>query len=163
MSRKCKECEHFKILEEPDGMNWGRAECKKHDLVIDYRNARRLNRLTCVEDAPTEHVAAVWGTDYDGHEDKIYRRPVCGKCKEPFGKDEQGVERCYACGRIVDVTDPEMINWLKVRRETKTETMDCWQCGGKGTMEINMRRNPVTLEWQGAHGHCNKCGMQWIS
>lgn len=158
----CKDCEHFKITEEPDGWNWGRAVCQKHDLVVDFRSRRKINRLTCVEDLPKEHVTAVWGQDYDMHTDKLYRRPVCPKCKEPFGKDEQGVERCYSCGRIVDVTDPEMVKWLEARSETKTEMWDCWQCGGQSCMVVHMRRNPVTLEWQSAGGHCTKCGMQWI-
>ena len=161
--RKCKDCEHFKIIEQPEIYDWGRAECKKHELIVEFKNKRMINRLTCVEDRPKEHVAAAWGDDYDMHMDKIYKRPVCGKCKYPFGQDEQGVERCYNCGRIVDVTDPEMVEWLKVRRETKTEMGDCFQCGGKGCMEFHMRRNPITLEWQGAFGHCNNCGMQWIS
>ena len=30
-------------------------------------------------------IKAVWGTDYDGRTDQIYRRPCCGECKEPLG------------------------------------------------------------------------------
>ena len=160
--RKCKECEFFRVVEKPDGVNWGRAECSKHDLEVDFRNERKINRLTCVEDAPTERVTAIWGQDYDGREDKIYRCPVCPNCKTPFGKDTLGVERCYSCGRIVDVLDPEMIEWLKVRREIKKELQDCWKCGGKECDEVILMRNPVTLKWQACGGHCKNCGMNWI-
>ena len=47
---QCKDCEYFKITETPDGINWGRATCTKYDLVTDFRNKRKINRLTCIED-----------------------------------------------------------------------------------------------------------------
>jgi hypothetical protein len=109
-----------------------------------------------------KRLTAVWGSDYDMHMDQNYPRPVCPICRDPFGRDEDGKERCYNCGRVISVTDPDMIEWLKVRRETKTEMWDCWSCGGKACVEAHLHRNPITLLWQGAYGHCTKFDMNWI-
>ena len=50
----CKDCEHFHIRQEPlrtPGKLWdmGLAECKKHNVVADFANETKLNRLKCVE------------------------------------------------------------------------------------------------------------------
>lgn len=50
----CKDCPCFRIKYEPlrcGGQLWdfGQAECKKHDLVVDFASHRKLNRLECVE------------------------------------------------------------------------------------------------------------------
>lgn len=52
---KCRDCEHFHIRMNPwksDGVCWdmGLAECRKHNLVVDFLDKRKLNKLTCVED-----------------------------------------------------------------------------------------------------------------
>ena len=54
---KCVDCPDFRIICEPvkaDKGYWdlGRAECKKHDLVTDFANRRKLNRLECVDGKP---------------------------------------------------------------------------------------------------------------
>lgn len=52
---KCKDCEHFHIDSEPMmPFEMGRASCDKHDLIVDYLNKRKLNRLTCVEEQEDE-------------------------------------------------------------------------------------------------------------
>ena len=106
--------------------------------------------------------AAIWGMDYDMHNDKCYDRPVCPDCKEPFGVFEDGTYRCYACGEVVSIEDPEMIKWFEDRAGTKTEIMDCFTCGGKECVEARMRKNPVTLDWETTGGQCSNCGMQFI-
>lgn len=50
----CKDCEHFKIMYEPlkdKGVIWdfGRARCEKHNLITDFANHRKFERLECVE------------------------------------------------------------------------------------------------------------------
>lgn len=47
---RCIECPHFQIEYDPwKGIDFGKATCKKHDLVIDYISKRQLRRLECVE------------------------------------------------------------------------------------------------------------------
>ena len=48
---KCKECKHLKVLYEPFGYEWGRAKCERYDLITDFADHRKLNRITC-EDRP---------------------------------------------------------------------------------------------------------------
>ena len=49
---KCKDCEHFEIGYPPMmPYDSGLAVCKKHNLVCDYTSNRKLNSLTCVEEA----------------------------------------------------------------------------------------------------------------
>lgn len=47
----CKDCEYFHIRQEPLKRHFdaGVAECKKHNLVIDFFNYEKLNKLKCVE------------------------------------------------------------------------------------------------------------------
>ena len=52
---KCKDCEYFRVMYEPlrddNGyMDLGRAECKKHNLIVDFLTHRKLNRLDCIEE-----------------------------------------------------------------------------------------------------------------
>jgi hypothetical protein len=46
---KCIDCEHFNIqCEYESEYNWGLAECKKYNLVTDFRSHSKLKKLTCV-------------------------------------------------------------------------------------------------------------------
>ena len=46
----CKDCPHFKITMEPIfGVDFGRAECKKHNLVTEFLDRRKFKWLSCVE------------------------------------------------------------------------------------------------------------------
>ncbi len=119
---------------------------------------------------------AVWVSDYDMHEDKCYDCPGCPECKEPIGKYEDEQYRCFSCGKVVEVTDPEMQKWFFDRSGTKTEMEDCFPseikmkngeimrmgCGGKKCVEVHYYKNPVTLKWQVAGGHCTKCNMKFM-
>lgn len=50
MSKFCKNCEFFHIKYEPiKDVDFGQAECKKHNLVVDFATHRILNHLVCVE------------------------------------------------------------------------------------------------------------------
>lgn len=113
---------------------------------------------------------AVWGTDYDYITDECYKRPCCPECEEPIGLDD-GVYRCFSCGKEVEVNDPEMLEWLERRSKVKIVMRDCPEheykgkkmgCGGKRCVETHMMRNPVTLEWQERGGVCTRCGRRWI-
>ena len=113
---------------------------------------------------------AIWISDYDYITDKIYKRPGCPKCKEPIG-DSGDSYNCYSCGEVVEVTDESMKEWFGERAERKVEYRDCPKieidgdtigCGGKGTVKTIFYKNPVTLEWQTAHGTCEKCKMRFI-
>lgn len=51
----CKDCKDFKIKFEPqiiggECVDWGQAECKKHNLVVDFKNHGKFKWLSCVED-----------------------------------------------------------------------------------------------------------------
>ena len=108
---------------------------------------------------------AKWGIDYDMHEDKCYKCPACPECGEPVYLYDDNNYHCVSCGIIVEI-DEEMKGWFAKRSETKIEMGDCFPdgmgCGGKNCVEIHYRRNPVTLEWQTAFGHCTKCDMKFI-
>ena len=50
MSKFCKNCEFFHIKYEPiKDVDFGQAECKKHNFVVDFATHRILNHLVCVE------------------------------------------------------------------------------------------------------------------
>ena len=54
MSKKCKDCEFFKIKEQALLFNntlWslGTAECKKHGYKKSFKNDFELERLECLE------------------------------------------------------------------------------------------------------------------
>lgn len=57
---KCKDCHHFKIICNPikhgtEIWDFGRAKCEKYDLIVDFANKRKLNKLECLEKS------SVWG------------------------------------------------------------------------------------------------------
>ena len=48
---KCKDCQYFKILQMPiKGWDLGMAECRKHNMVVDFASMRKVNTLECVEE-----------------------------------------------------------------------------------------------------------------
>lgn len=54
-----KDCEHFKILYEPQKIGGqcvdrGKAVCKKHNLETDFLNHQKFKWLSCVEDKENE-------------------------------------------------------------------------------------------------------------
>ena len=49
---KCKDCEHFHVRQEPlrtPGKLWdlGLAECQKYNLVVDFADHSKLDKLEC--------------------------------------------------------------------------------------------------------------------
>ena len=47
----CKDCEFFQIDYEPVmGIDFGRASCKKHNLVTAFLDRRKFQTLGCIED-----------------------------------------------------------------------------------------------------------------
>lgn len=51
----CKDCPHFKIAYEPikaEKGYWdlGRAFCDRYELVTDFANHGKLNKIKCVEE-----------------------------------------------------------------------------------------------------------------
>lgn len=51
----CKNCEYFKIDYEPQRIcgqivDFGRASCKKHNLVTDFSTHSKFETLYCVEE-----------------------------------------------------------------------------------------------------------------
>ena len=139
----------------------------KADLSWEYRKGGANDPDTYEEDEDEDYtpLVGIWGSDYDGHEDKIYPCPVCPECKAPLGKHKKtGKYHCYECGREV-ILDENMLNWYKDREGEKVETGDCinlFGCGEKGCMEIHYRKSPVTKEWRTAWGVCKKCGAKFI-
>lgn len=115
---------------------------------------------------------AIWGSDYDYKEDKIFDCPCCPNCEEPIGRYKDGSYRCFSCGEIVDVEEPSMQEWFKKREGVKITYQNCKQvktndgkifgCGGKNCLEIHSLKNPITLKWQVYSGKCNKCGITFI-
>jgi len=114
---------------------------------------------------------AIWIEDYDYHTDKLYKRPGCPECEEPVFLNDAGKYCCASCGKDVEVADPEMVEWLKVRHETKVEMKDCTKfelegmvfgCGGKACVETHYYRNKVTLGWQVGWSVCRNCGAKTI-
>ncbi len=119
---------------------------------------------------------AIWVKDYEWRIDAIFDCPGCPSCKEPVYRYSDDKYHCVSCGKIVRVDDPKMIEYFRIREERKNKYEDCHiyegkdingnpikhGCGGIGTMEVHMMRNPVTLEWQPMGGHCIQCGMSWI-
>ena len=130
-----------------------------HEYGCCDKNFKRCSKC----DRAYDRLVAVWGTDYDAHEDACYDRPVCPECKEPFSLSDH---RCFACGRVVYVDDPSMYKWLEEREGSKTEMEDCWPepmgCGGKACVETHYIKSPVTLDWHVAWGVCKKCGRRFI-
>lgn len=105
---------------------------------------------------------ATWGLDYDYRSDKNYKRPVCPECEVQIVKDSDGQYTCLNCGKTIEVDDPVMIEWFKLREETKTDLRNCFCCGGKKCVKTLYVRNPVTLRWETASGTCSKCNSRFI-
>lgn len=67
---KCADCEYFRILYEPiktgkDIWDSGLAECKKHDLVVDFTSRRKINALMCVEECDTNEIHCFGHKDWE--------------------------------------------------------------------------------------------------
>ena len=55
---KCKDCKYLEIRQQPiKGWDLGLAECKKHNLVVDFASMQKINGLECVEKESEEENA----------------------------------------------------------------------------------------------------------
>jgi len=46
---KCKDCDSFKIVCEPDSCNNGLARCVKYNVVTYFLTHKKFEKLECVE------------------------------------------------------------------------------------------------------------------
>ena len=102
-------------------------------------------------------------TDYEACKEQVKMIEQEGVFYE---SSDYALKKSIAKGIRLPKGHGRLIEWFKVREETKTEIEDCFPeemggCGGKKCMEVRYIRNPVTLEWQTAGGKC-KCGMSFI-
>jgi hypothetical protein len=52
---KCVDCPYFEIKYEPLGRgkdlwDFGQAACSKYDLVVDFADHKKINRLVCINE-----------------------------------------------------------------------------------------------------------------
>ncbi len=103
---------------------------------------------------------AEWLEQYDWRSDKIYLRPCCPDCEEPIIYSE-GQYVCKLCEDPVQVDD-QMKEYINKVSEVKIDWRNCPKCGKKKCVETYYHRNPVTMEWQTAHGKCAECGCRFF-
>lgn len=103
---------------------------------------------------------AVWLEQYDWRRDKIYLRPCCPDCEEPIIYSK-GQYVCTLCEEPVQVDD-QMKDYISKVSEFKIGWRNCLKCGKKKSVETYYHRNPVTMEWETAHGKCAECGCRFI-
>ena len=53
VNKVCKDCPSFKIIMNPvrvggELMELGQARCEKYDMIVDFADHRKLNKLECV-------------------------------------------------------------------------------------------------------------------
>lgn len=49
--KKCKDCPHFHLGYKPMmPYETGVARCDKHNLIVEYADMHKINRLTCWEE-----------------------------------------------------------------------------------------------------------------
>lgn len=84
-----------------------------------------------------------WERDYGGV------IPVCPVC----GEMPYSLERCIFCGQKFIKDDRA----LELEKPLEVEHMDCFMCGGKGTVEYTRSR------YNGHRsGHCTACGIRFM-
>ena len=103
---------------------------------------------------------AVWLEQYDWRRDKIYLRPCCPDCEEPIIYSK-GQYVCTLCEEPVQVDD-QMKEYISKVSEFKIGWRNCLKCGKGKCFKTYYHRNPVTMEWQTAHGKCTECGCRFI-
>lgn len=86
---KCKDCKHFNVRQEPlknGRITWdfGMAECKKYNLIIEFRTHAKLNSLECVEDDAITFAQVMC-------DEKSNTKDVFDEAIECFGIENQSV------------------------------------------------------------------------
>ncbi len=141
-----------------DGLPAGRKACKAYwDKAEEERSQREE-----AEERERERKAA-WEKNYSNSpRPAVFQRdidfctgkptgamPFCPNCSEPL----YDLERCYFCGQAIE-QNKALEDWAE---PPKVETMDCFHCGGKGTLQY-------TKSKYNGHksGGCTVCGMRFI-
>ena len=81
----CKDCDYFRIKWEPQKIggqlvDWGQAECVKHDLVTDFRSHKKFETLECVEEEMSVFSNGIKRIDEFSRKDNvIYPEEIIGK------------------------------------------------------------------------------------
>lgn len=48
--KRCKDCSYFRITQHPiKGWDFGLAECRKYNMVVDFADMRKINKLECIK------------------------------------------------------------------------------------------------------------------
>lgn len=96
-------------------------------------------------------VPCAWEDDFNGTTDTLRKNsiPVCPNCREFLYE----TERCYLCGQAI-LMDKKLAALLA---PPDVEQMDCFMCGGKGTIEFRRAKSNGHKS-----GHCTQCGMRFI-
>ena len=48
----CETCEYFHVVYGPwKGVDFGRADCRKYGLTVDFASYGKLKRLRCIDNA----------------------------------------------------------------------------------------------------------------
>ena len=93
---------------------------------------------------------AAWEPFFDyGRDEVVGETPMCPACNEPLYE----YDHCVFCGQQI-LMDDKLAEFAK---PPEVEHMDCFLCGGKGTVEFT-RSKPNGHK----HGQCNKCGMRFM-
>ena len=70
----CKDCPHFHIDYPPlNGADFGRASCRKYNLITDFIDKRKFKRLECVDK----------GSNLEGVPDEVLS---INSCQNPEGE-----------------------------------------------------------------------------
>ena len=72
VNKVCKDCPYFKIIINPvraDGelFELGQARCEKYNMLVDFADHRKLNKLECVKRGQICHN---FGARMDGEQDE---------------------------------------------------------------------------------------------
>lgn len=132
---------------EPDRkackLYWDRAEQEQKDREeAERREIERAERWKQNENNPP--AVAEWRREYD-----LGPMPFCPNCHEPLYEFDQ----CYFCGQKIEMDDA----LREYAKPPEVEHMDCFSCGGKGTIEF------IRAKGNGhRHGHCTACGMTFM-
>ena len=80
----CKDCEYFKINYQPlgrgkDMLDWGRASCRKYNLVTDFRTERKFKTLNCIEEQNEWKKLPHWVKENTRGKSYLFKCSECGK------------------------------------------------------------------------------------
>lgn len=131
---------------------WDREEQEQLDRQRFEEQTKKREKLFA-EKENRQPVKPDWTQDYDGMRDCMTEPyPICPDCGNPLFSLADG-DRCEYCGRKIEIT-PELKAYYEPPEVMK---MDCFKCGGKGTLECIKSRYNGHM-----HGRCTNCGMSFM-